>query len=326
MKLQTKLNIGTRILYRLITGKVRPILVSWSVTNRCNLSCRFCQWPDAPKTELDAAGALGLLDDMAQSGVRLLAFTGGEPLLRNDLPQLVNEAKKRGLIVGINTNGILLPEKFEELKNADYFQLSLDGPQELNDYLRGPGAYEATMKALDIIKAGNKSVKINTTITKGLGDGLGEVLAISRTFDVPIMFHPVGTVHAGSMDISELRMDNDELNDFFERLIQAKKDKYPILNSETGLRCLLKPPKQLLSNCYAGRLMVGMTPEGKATVCNQLRIDGAASDATGGRFLQAIRSLPVPACNSCLCANPMEMNLLFNFDLRTIVNTLLAGV
>ena len=265
-----------------------------------------------------------MLKDMAQSGVRILALTGGEPLLRKDLPVLVKEAKKRGMVVGINTNGTLIPQRFDELKDADYFQLSLDGPKKLNDFLRGQGSYKATMEALQIFKSAKKTVKLNATITKGLNEGLQEILSLARKFDVPIMFHPVGAIHAGSIDISSLQMNDLELAAFFDRLMQAKKDGYTILNSESGLRTLQEITKQHPLRCYAGRLMVGLTPEGKVISCNQLRIEGASADATGGRFLEAVKSLPAPACNKCLCANLTEMNLLIHFDLGAIKNALLS--
>ncbi len=89
----------------------RPLAITWEITNRCNLDCAFCFLkPDTLNSagdELTASEALALVDEAARLGAGLY-LTGGEPLIRADLPEIVARARHRGVRVGLNTNGLLL--------------------------------------------------------------------------------------------------------------------------------------------------------------------------------------------------------------------------
>lgn len=89
----------------------RPLALTWEITNRCNLDCSFCfLQPDllnGDTDELSSEEALALVDSAARLGAGLY-LTGGEPLVRPDLPAIVTRARAHGLRVGLNTNGLLL--------------------------------------------------------------------------------------------------------------------------------------------------------------------------------------------------------------------------
>jgi len=320
MKFSQKASIATRLFLNRIFAIRRPVMAGWAVTDRCNLRCMFCRWPSQESEELDTAAAQALIDDMAQSGVRLLVMSGGEPLL----PALVARAKAGRMVAGVNTNGILIPDRIGELDRVDNFQLSLDGPEQVNDELRGTGAYAATIKALEVLKSRGRKVKLNTTVTRALAGNLDALLEIGRRYETPFMFHPVSTVHAGDIDLAGIRMPDEELHDLFGKLIEAKKAGRMILNSAAGLNRLRGVPKRLPPRCFAGRLTVNLTPAGGVVTCNQLRIGHEPIPATGDNFLSAVRSLPDPECETCWCANPMEMNLLLSFDPGTIWNAIFS--
>jgi Fe-coproporphyrin III synthase len=103
--------------------------IVWQVTQTCNLDCRKCPSNSRPHTytsELTSREALGLIDDLAEFGVRQLLFGGGEPLMRPDLLELVAYARKRGIQPLLLTNGTLLsPRNVADLKRAGMFSISI---------------------------------------------------------------------------------------------------------------------------------------------------------------------------------------------------------
>jgi MoaA/NifB/PqqE/SkfB family radical SAM enzyme len=325
MNTARKATLGARLFFNRIFGIRRPVMASWSITNRCNQACHYCTWPNENSKELDTAQAIGLIDDLAKSGVGLIVFTGGEPLLRKDLPDLIDSAKQKKLIVGINTNGVLLPKQIDRLGQVDFFQLSLDGPENVHDKGRGQGSYQTTVDALQLLKSQGRKVKLNTTITRHLDGHLQPLLEIARTFDAAIMFHPVSPVHAGKIDLSDMRMSQEQLSAFVDQLIDAKKNGAKILNSVGGLKQLQGTPPPRPPRCFWW-LSINLTPLGELVVCNQRRFGFSPAPATKGRLQKAIASFEDPNCDQCWCANPTEMNLLMSFDPATIFNVIKASL
>jgi len=148
-------------------------LVAWEVTRRCNLACVHCRAAatenDYPG-ELEKSACLRLLDDIACLGAPVVILTGGEPLLRNDILDLVSYGTKRGLRMVMATNGTLLTKEIvQDLKEAGIrrVSVSLDGPDaEAHDRFRGvTGAFAGAMQGIEILKDGNVEVQINSTIT-----------------------------------------------------------------------------------------------------------------------------------------------------------------
>ena len=124
---------------------------------KCNLSCEFCIC-DGEKT-LDSEAIKTKLDSCSGTVI----FTGGEPLLREDINELCGYAKKNNLRVGVHTNAVLLSRL--NFKNVDFVNLPLDGLQEIHDRLRGRN-FEFIIKALDQLKEKNIVARITTIATK----------------------------------------------------------------------------------------------------------------------------------------------------------------
>ena len=98
------------------------MIVSWMTTNRCNLTCKHCYQdasPDACADELTTDEARTLIDQIARAGFKVMIFSGGEPLMRPDIYELVSHAAGRGLRPVFGTNGTLItPDVARRLKGA----------------------------------------------------------------------------------------------------------------------------------------------------------------------------------------------------------------
>jgi len=97
--------------YLAFSGTYRPV-VFWNITDRCNLNCIHCYNRSGigcqTEGELTTAEALDLIDDLAGMGIPLILFTGGEPLMREDIWELAQHAGKKGIKMALSTNGTLI--------------------------------------------------------------------------------------------------------------------------------------------------------------------------------------------------------------------------
>ena len=128
-------------------------MTSWRATGACNARCRYCNvdadGASAPK-ELTTEEALHLVDEVYNFGVKWFGIKGGEPLLRKDIFKIVSYAKSLGLNVCLLTNGCFVDgEIYDNLvKNEVWTSVSIDGPEEINDSLRGKGSYKKALAAI----------------------------------------------------------------------------------------------------------------------------------------------------------------------------------
>ncbi len=150
-----------------------PAGVACEITARCNARCLHCSIPSTTEAagELSESQWKRILDHMADIKVFGVSFTGGEPLVRADLLELVEHAHKRGLRVSVATNGFLLNEDVVDRlveRGVDFFMISLDGATaRTHDTFRGlPGLYERVIHALRIVNERKIPVGVVTVLTK----------------------------------------------------------------------------------------------------------------------------------------------------------------
>ncbi len=152
-----------------------PLLVIWEVTRACALACRHCRadaidWRDPRELSLDEGKAL--LDDIRAMGTPLVIFSGGDPIQRDDLEDLIRYAKGLGLRVGTIPAATprLTRERVRSLGEAgvDQMALSLDGPTEAvhDEFRRVPGAFAKTMEAAGWAREEGVPLQINTVFGK----------------------------------------------------------------------------------------------------------------------------------------------------------------
>jgi radical SAM protein with 4Fe4S-binding SPASM domain len=150
----------------------RPIVV-WNVTRTCNLRCVHCysdSYAQKYPNELTNADAKRVIDDLAAFQVPALLFSGGEPLTRPDLFDLMRYAVGKGLRLTLSTNGTLLDEAaartLKEL-GATYVGISLDGIGETNDIFRGKkGAFDGAVRGMRHCRAVGQKVGLRLTLTR----------------------------------------------------------------------------------------------------------------------------------------------------------------
>jgi len=206
----------------------------WQITGKCNRSCRYClrQRADKPKSELGAPECREILElylefAKARGFEASINFSGGNPLLREDLPELllrVKKAREDGVVGAISflANPETLDERLVEFLaecGTKRFALSLDGGKDAMDSMRGPGSHAAAVKAIPmLVKAGIK-VFVKYTVTKlnRLEAGESVDLALDLGAD-SIGFGELSQPNAGP-DVSDLELSPMDYREYLLRLL-----------------------------------------------------------------------------------------------------------
>jgi len=150
-----------------------PFLVVWDITYQCNLKCKHC-YASAGKpleNELTTEEAKNAIDKLERASVPIIAFSGGEPLVRKDIFELTKYANDKGMYVAVATNGTLITkEKAKQMKEAGigFTQISLDGATpDMHDNFRGiKGVYDKTIQGIKNCVNEGFFVNIAATATK----------------------------------------------------------------------------------------------------------------------------------------------------------------
>ena len=160
--------------YLAFSGMFRPV-VFWNLTDRCNLSCTHCYNESGPGREtmgeLTTEEGMQVIDDLAGMGVPLILFSGGEPLLREDIWDLARHARDRGLKMALSTNGtLIIPDVAGRIRECGirYAGISLDGARaETHDRFRNlPGAFEQTVAAFAACHEAGLRCGVRVTLTR----------------------------------------------------------------------------------------------------------------------------------------------------------------
>ena len=161
----------------------RPVVV-WNMTRRCNLKCIHCYSSSRNiryKNELTTDEGKKLISDLAAFRSPVILFSGGEPLMREDLPELVEFAVDQGMRAVISTNGTLLTKKTVNIlkkTGISYVGVSLDGMEKTHDRFRGvEGAFDMTIKG------------IRTCLEEGIKVGVRLTMNRKNFSDIPAIFN-----------------------------------------------------------------------------------------------------------------------------------------
>ncbi|MDL2307078.1 12,18-didecarboxysiroheme deacetylase [Desulfovibrio sp. OttesenSCG-928-C06] len=169
----------------------KPVVV-WNMTRRCNLKCVHCYAKAVDvhgKDEISTDQAKTMINDLAAFGSPVMLFSGGEPLVREDLTELARHATEKGMRAVISTNGTLITkEKARELKsvNLSYVGISLDGGEEVHDKFRAvPGSYRRAIEGIENCKAEGLKVGLRFTINRRNAAEVPKLFQLVEDLDIP---------------------------------------------------------------------------------------------------------------------------------------------
>ena len=131
-----------------------PVLCNYYVTYRCNATCGFCDIWERPSPYVTLENAQANFLALKRLGVKVIDFTGGEPLLHRQLAELLRMAKSLGFVTTVTTNGLLYPKNAGKLRGlVDMLHFSLDSPdRDEHDASRGVKCFDSVMESIEIAR------------------------------------------------------------------------------------------------------------------------------------------------------------------------------
>jgi radical SAM protein with 4Fe4S-binding SPASM domain len=215
-----------------------PEDVQWLATSRCNLHCRHCGTDAgaAAPGELTTNEIKGVLDELAALGTTYLTLTGGEPLMRKDLFEVLHYAAGLGIQYNIVTNAAFVPDfehEFGKLPPASV-KVSIDGPPETHAYIRGDrGNFEACMHALTFFKTlGIDTRVICTTLNQRNIGEVEELFRYVRSSDATLWeFHRPTLEGRAAVNSGWMYLTQEQLTGLF-RFIMENQHLFPIFMGE----------------------------------------------------------------------------------------------
>jgi MoaA/NifB/PqqE/SkfB family radical SAM enzyme len=282
-----------------LTARRRPILVNFEVTQRCNARCGFCDYWRTPSTSRDAE--LHSFADAARFfNPLMITFTGGEPLLRRDLEDLVR-AVTRAIRVKYTTilthGGLLTVDRARSLWDAgiNQFNISLDFLDGRHDVARGiPGLTDKILSTIPRLRAaGIDSIRFNTVIRNDNLDQLLPIVHRAASLGCGVNFSTYTSLKNGNPD--PVLGPNEALDAVIAELLAYKRRRRGVITSSDYY--LAQIPRyargELREPCQSGLRTIHIDPTGHVKRCPDFPTDGHWSDYSGYRPID---------CNACFYA------------------------
>ena len=319
--LRDRATIGWQMARAVVANKRIPLIAAWNLTYRCNLRCAYCgTWRDKTP-EMSTERVLALVDELASLGTRFVGFSGGETLLREDIGPVVDRCAERGLKVSIQSNATLLPERIAELGRVAELQLSLDGPREVNDAIRGKGTHDAVVDGVEMCRARGIEVCLSTVISGRNAKHLEYVLELAEAHGIRAYFQPADdslSRHRPTADV--LAPERGEYRRALAWLIAEKRrGRKAICNSMSGLRHLVAWPEPEPIDCLAALVAVNIEPDGRLFICDMYEGYQDLLQPIDQGVKAAFEKLRLPReCGRCLSGSRVDFNLLGALQLDTL--------
>ena len=204
-----------------------PFLAIWEVTQSCDLACKHCRaaaQPIAHPDELTNAEGKALIDQIAAMHVPIFVFTGGDPMKRKDVFELIRYAADKGVQVALTPSAtpLLTREAIFKLKEAGLVRLgiSLDGSTaEINDTFRGlSGAYARTIQAIEWANEAGIPIQVHTTISRHNAHDLDSLCALFERLKI-VMWNVFFLVPVGRGQLADL-LSGEEFEQVFGKIYE----------------------------------------------------------------------------------------------------------
>jgi len=239
--------------------------VMFEITNRCPCDCIHCLLVKEPEAELSLDEIADLFAQLRGEGTLNITITGGEPFLRDDLPQILELARKDHFFTHMLTTGILIGKpEVKMLKNMGVrnVEISLLGanPDTHDSIMQFPGAFNRTMEAVKLLKENDFMISLKSTVMRPNMRELNDMALLARTLGVhysaSIMVAPRVD---GDISPQKLALSEDEIAVLDPALLNGG-----LIPGEEGM-------SKLILTCNAGITSAGISPKGDIFPCIILR-------------------------------------------------------
>jgi MoaA/NifB/PqqE/SkfB family radical SAM enzyme len=318
---QEKVRLGLRLSRGLLSnalGVRAPLFCGHKVTYNCNLKCKMCPFWKRSNKDLSIENEKSILRRIYDSGACAIAFEGGEPLLRKDLSKILAYSRSLPLQTSLVTNGTLLESKIDEI--AQYINgaiyVSLDGLEKTHDMIRGvSGCFKKTIRGID---AASKKVLviINTTVMSENIHEMEDLTKLAKELGIGIsvaIAHEYCNAKASTPAIQHVKKTA-------ERLIELKKQGYPLVNSISYFKVVARQKKW---SCKPWTT-INVSPEGNLVLPCYVRNNYSAGISVLEKSIKTEISdyewIETQNCRECSLHCYVEPSLVLSRDFSAFLN------
>lgn len=268
--------IGVRFLSHYFRD-LHPYEVSAQIWNSCDQKCVYCRCPNVKTSLMTTEQWMAVICRLRALGTIRIKFQGGEPILKPDFPVLCRTAKAAGLITAVVSNGISIAAQPELLEGLDELVISLDSIRpEVNDGLRGKGAFAGARKAIDLALSRGIRTYVNMALTQKNLEDLDSLLVFCEGRGMRMNAQPIkfGTEYydEGARSIA---LTPEQIRNVHRQLSSWKKQGRGLMFSPQAYRKALEWPdlntntiqSSGYSKCMAGRYYFHIDPDGDVIPC-----------------------------------------------------------
>jgi len=312
----------------------RPFFISHLITTRCFARCPTCLWRGDTPEESDTAKIINFYHQAKKSGFVSTTFWGGEPLLREDIFEILKACQNLGFVTGLITNGYFLPRYARLLaRSLDFLIASIDIPNEAHDQLRGvDGIYRNVILGIEQVKYENPRLKvfINSVISQLNYSYVEQLARLAEELSSSITFEsvnqgPVEFARKEGQTLVALRLPLEKEKQIFGFIQRLKQTHSSINNSKSYLR--LFQGGDVRYHCHAPKICLRVEPDGSVTNCQD------RPHPIGNVYKEKLSSIlesprlkwlqkKAEACSSCVDTGAIESSLFWDFNLEVMANTL----
>lgn len=319
MNISDKIQAGISVVKVKLLNKKIPIAVRIELTNRCPNKCVYCDLRG--KEEPSKEELFRLINELKSLGNKKISFSGGEPVMRDDIGEIIDYTKKLGISPEMNSSGFMVKEKIDKLKNLDVIKISLDGNREIHTEMTGrKKSFDEALSAIEACRKAGIKVVITTTLTKYNVkiNVIDYLLELAKKYDAMIAFQPVKKMVYSKYNIDDIMPEADEFKKAVEYLIEVKKKKpYYLRNTISGLKYIYNFPEYKNKVCVAGKLFIIVDIDGTVYPCD--RVDFEYKDELPNwkeyGLKKAIEIMPEPMCSGCGFCGALELAFLLDFNI-----------
>jgi MoaA/NifB/PqqE/SkfB family radical SAM enzyme len=244
-----------------------PLVVGFEITHLCNLACGYCDRHTPLPNEMTFEQICRALSELMRAGMQEISLDGGEPLAHRHIDEVVARLVAWGIVVRLNTNGILVPKKLSVVRQLQKVKISLDGPQPQHDAMRGKDAFRRAIAGAEAARAAGVPVEFTCVVGQHNAHALDALMDLVEQLGFRIIFQPArnSLFMASERDGSAFVLENERIRAAFARVEARKREGSVVLNRWSSLRHFRRFPEDVALPCA-----VTMDPEGNLYHCGQV--------------------------------------------------------
>ncbi|APH38479.1 pyrroloquinoline quinone biosynthesis protein PqqE [Methanohalophilus halophilus] len=298
----------------------RPYVLSHGVNSRCNMQCPFCEYWQEEKSDMSFEEIAQMLDEAADFGIGVYNAWTTEPLLREDLPAILEHAHSKGIMTSLVTNGLLLEKRLPDLSNLDFLSISVDGLESYRE-IRGIDISRILPGIKKSVEIMERPVLLNCVISSKNVDELTDLVYFAAEIGARISFEPLYEFENIKDDVWENMevKDREAYRRALDSLIGMKSQGYPIINSLTYLKMVRNRKPSF--KCHAPDIILNVGCDGMVETCRVHRqplADIRKGVENAWEASKSTMAKTVNECDKCLFFGYAENSLLYNYNLEAL--------